>query len=306
MAGINGNQEFMLRRSLIFAFMFVLSSSYAAFATPIESLPDPQILAASQIGPGIPQIGPTIKIPDSVVHIFLREGPDSRFELFFIDLRYGWDLEDFEFYKAWCLNKDKPIRRNALHKVRLYSCYSPDLPRELRSVAWDRVNYIINHRPKTASKESVQQAIWYFTNGKKQAKPTPEAAQLIEEANDKGKDYIPGDDELMAVVCVPKGEMQSVFVESKVPQAVTFDVADATFVQPTPPTGGGTSSLAFPLVAGSLFALSAVTSNLSSSTTPPPDAPPIDHKVFEPDSLILLTIGVSAILMARRRAPSKK
>ena len=46
---------------------------------------------------------PSAKIPDSPVQMFIRRGPNGRFELFFIDVKYGYDLADFQFYKAWCL-----------------------------------------------------------------------------------------------------------------------------------------------------------------------------------------------------------
>ncbi len=126
--------------------------------------------------------------------MFIRQGPNSRFELFFIDVRYGYDLVDFEFYKSWCLQKDKPIRRNAIHKIRLYNCYDPNLPPEFRGMEWNQINYIVNH--KKGSKEAIQQAIWHFTYSGKPQKLSAEAAQLVEEANLKGKDYIPAEGEL--------------------------------------------------------------------------------------------------------------
>ena len=95
--------------------------------------------------------------------MFIRWGTDSRFELFFLDVRYGYDLVDFESYKAWCLAKHKPIRRNAIHKVRLYNCYDPNLPPEFKAMEWNQINYIINH--KSGSKKDIQQAIWHFADG---------------------------------------------------------------------------------------------------------------------------------------------
>jgi len=283
-----------VRRALISALLVVFSSYCSCFATPIESVPTPEVQGSDQIGAGVPQIGPTIKVPDTSVHLFLRNGTDSRFEVFFIDLRYGQDLEDFQSYKAWCLEKDGPIRRNALHKVRLYSPYSPDLPPKLRDVQWDRINYIINHKPESASKKSIQEAIWYFTNGGKKAKLSPEAVRLIEEAKEKGKDYIPGDGDLIAVVCVPLEPKQPFFVELPVPPAVPV----VSPVVALPPVLAAASSALYGLAATPLFFLP-----LAFHSSPsPPSHEHEHHGISEPSTLgLLLTAAMCCILVVRRR-----
>ena len=137
----------------------------------------------------------------------------------------GYDLVDFEFYKAWCLAKGKPIRRNAIYKIRLYKCYDPDIPPEFRHMGWNQINHVINH--KSESKEAVQQAICHFTDSEKPMSLGREASQLVEEANLKGKDYKPADGELEAIVCLPDKKKQPVFIEHKIPVATASHMAAA-------------------------------------------------------------------------------
>ncbi len=280
---------------LVLVLVMIFSSSATGLAVPIDSIGEPEVHGTEPIAVPPNLNPPVVKIPDSQVHMFIREGQSSRFELFFIDLRYGWDLVDFEFYKAWCLSKNKPLRRNALHRVRLYNYYSPSLPPELRGTRWNQINYIINH--KNGPKQAVQDAIWHFTNGEKPEKLSREAAQLIEEANLKGKDYIPREDDLVAVVCVPEKGEQPVFMEYKIPQAVTFDVAPAAFTPPAVMEGG--ASFPYLIALAPLGALGlVVSSNGHNTPKPPPPHPP--HDIPEPSSLVLLAMGIGAILIARK------
>lgn len=85
--------------------ILVFSSSSPGFGVPIELVSEPDIHGADLITAGTAPSPPSAKIPDSPVEMFIKRGPNSRFELFFIDVRYGYDLADFEFYKAWCLLK---------------------------------------------------------------------------------------------------------------------------------------------------------------------------------------------------------
>jgi hypothetical protein len=217
--------------------------------------------------------------------MYIRDGTESRFEIYFIDARYGYDVVDFEFYRAWCLLKDKPIRRNAIHKVTLYSSYDPNLPPEFKGTGWNQINYIINH--KQGSKADIQQAIWYFTNGPKPAKYSAEATRLIEEANLQGKDYIPGEGELMAVVLVPASQKQPAFIEYMVPKAVTFEVAPAVFA---PAVAAAAGPALAPLA---LLPLAFIPAFFHHGPSPPPPPPP---PVPEPSAAPLLAIGLACLL----------
>ncbi len=163
---------------------------------------------------GVP---PTLTIPQGPVHMFLKRGEQSRFELFFLDVKYGYDLRDFEFYNAWCLEKDKRIRTYALHQVRLYRHDDPDLPPKFKAMPWDQIHYLINHRD--GAKTVIQDAIWYLADHHQHHRPlSPEARQLIEQAALRGRGFRPAEGQLAAIICLVAGQ-QTVFIEVALPEA---------------------------------------------------------------------------------------
>ncbi len=287
-----------MRGASILVFILIFASSSPGFAVPIESVPESDIHGSALIASSTAPTPPSAKIPDSPVDMFIRPGPNSRFELFFIDVRYGYDLVDFEFYKSWCLVKGKPIRRNAIHKTRLYNCYDPNLPPELKSMEWNQINYVVNH--KKGSKEDIQQAIWHFAGSEKQTTFSVEAAQLIEEANLKGKDYKPAEGELLAVICKPDEKKQPVFIEYKLPEAINNDVAPDSIVPAAAPAAAGSS---FPAWLP-LLTVIPVIPFIPWEPTPPPDwpspPPSPSETIPEPSSLLLLASGIAGLLISRK------
>ncbi len=285
-----------MRAALILVLIFTLLSPSPGFGVPIESVPEPDIHAGDPITEGVPPSPPSAKIPDSTVEMFIRWGTDSRFELFFLDVRYGYDLVDFESYKAWCLAKHKPIRRNAIHKVRLYNCYDPNLPPEFKAMEWNQINYIINH--KSGSKKDIQQAIWHFADGEHQKTLSVEAAQLVEEANLKGKDYIPAEGELVAIICQNEGKKQPVFLEFIIPAAVVIPAAP---VFAAPPAVAGATGFFLPPWLALIPLIPIIPFIIPSGPSPPPITPP-SPPVPEPSSLLLLAGGMAGILICRKVA----
>jgi hypothetical protein len=284
-----------MRAALIVVLILILLSPSPNFGVPIESVPEPDIHGGGPITAATAPSPPSAKIPDSPVEMFIRQGTDTRFELFFLDVRYGYDLVDFEFYKAWCLAKNKPIRRNAIHKVRLYNCYDPNLPPEFRGMEWNQINYIVNH--KKGSKEAIQQAIWYFANSEKPTTFSVEAAQLVEEANQKGKDYIPAEGELIAIICLPDEKKQPMFIEYTIPAAVIVPEAPV-FAAPSavPPAAGFYFPPWLPLIP----LIPVIPFIIPPGPTPPPFPPPPPPPIPEPSDLLLLLSGmVAGILIFR-------
>jgi hypothetical protein len=277
-------------KTLIFTLILVFLTSNSSFAVPIESPPE-QDIHSGDVAAGNPvQAVAAAKIPDSSVEMFLRNGSNSRFEIFFLDIRYGYDLVDFEFYNAWCLEEGKPIRRNAIHKVRLYNCYDPDIPAEFGSMDWNRINYIVNH--KNVSPKVTQEAIWHFArSGKKPL--SAQAAKLVEEANLNGKDYKPAEGELMAVICQPKEKKQPLFLEFKIPKVNPVEVSSMA-VEPV------LSVSKFPIWLPLIGLLGIIPFIHSQPHHPPPHPPPPPPPVPEPSSLLLLGCGVAGLIVYRK------
>jgi hypothetical protein len=298
----------------------------AVKAVPITALPQEQATA-----PGFysarsetAKVTPRANIPEGPVHMFIRHGERSRFELFFLDVQYDYDVVDFEFYNAWCLEKDKKIGTNAVHQVKLYNVYDEDLPPEFKTMPWNQINYIINH--KEESKTVTQDAIWYLSD--KHRKPvSPEAMRLIEKAERQGKDFQPGEGELLAIICRAEGK-QPVFIEFRLPVAEVVAAFPVSYEPP--PTMPEVTGLSPWLPLGLLpmippFFLTGGSSEPPLDTLPPdsiPDTipetipetiPPIIPGVFptpyigptpgpipEPASVILMGSGLAGIYVSRK------
>lgn len=278
--------------AVLLVLILIFSSAGPSFAVPVESVHAPAVHAGEPIAAIVSASAPLPKIPDFSVEMFIRPGLNSRFQLFFLDAKYGYDVVDFEFYNAWCLMKSKPLRRNALHNVRLYNCYGPDLPPVFRAMEWNRINYIINH--KKGSKEAIQEAIWHFADPERPTKLSAQASRLVQEADLKGRDYKPGEGDLIAIICQPEGDEQSVFIEYKIPEPVVPEVSPAFFAPPTVPEAVGMSFSAWvPLVP-----LIPIIPFIPTGPTPPPPPPP-PPPVPEPSGFLLLACGLACLLIFR-------
>ncbi len=266
-----------------------------AMATPITVLPEEEP-ADVRLDP-TPVLSfealPRTKLPETPVQMYIMRGHDSRFKLFFIDITYGYDLVDFEYYGAWCLQKNKKIRRNSMHQVTLHDCYDPNVPPQFRNVDWNRINYIINH--KQGPKYAIQEAIWHFSGtGSKHL--SEEAVELIDEANEKGTDYKPGAGELLAIICQPESG-QAVFIEYLIPKSEPFEVAPAFYAPMAAPVVAAPSYLGF-LALAPLLAIPAF---IPPDSPPPEYPPPPPPSVPEPSSLALLASALAAFAVFKRK-----
>jgi len=232
---------------------------------------------------------PRAKIPESPVHMYIKNGQESRFEVFFLDVKYDYDLVDFETYKAWCLQKRQPIRRDAMHEVMLYNCYDSNIPEQFKRTDWNQINYIINH--KNGSKEVTQEAIWALCDGGN-APESQEAVQLLNEAALKGRDFRPAEGDLLGVIGYAKGK-QPVLIEFLVPKSEVFDVAPA-FFEPALAALPAASPSLLPLAP-----LAVVPAIPFIPPGPPPSPPPSPPSVPEPVTFFLFGSGFVCLIGLR-------
>lgn len=266
-----------------------VSSGVPSFAPPAQAAP--HAVASSSVPAEDPLVGAAgggavPKIPKFPVEMFVRTGTTSHFELFFLNVKYGYDLEDFQFYMAWCLCKGAPLPGGSVHDVRLYNSSDPNMPSRFKFMQWHKINYIINHRTG-ANKRDVQEAIWQMACSPGRRQMSARAVRLVQEANLKGKDFTPGPGQVVAVICQSVGNQQPIFIEVKVPSRKPAAVKAAIFPAPMSLVGGAASRLFIPPIfwwpsGGS-----------SSSVTPTP--------VPEPSGLLLLSIALVACILVSHK-----
>jgi hypothetical protein len=216
--------------NVLAAFVFVLALALpgVVLADPMDPPQDPLVpvvLAAAtpepiSATPVSEPVVPELKLPKDPVTLYLKHpGPESRFEITFSDVPEGYDIENNKPYLGWCANRSFEIEKNATHRVLVYSSYEPVLPLYVRNGKWDQINYILNH--KQGKQADVQEAIWYLTNEKK--RPASKAAMdMINDAADSGKGFIPKEGEILAVICDPGIGDQPMFIEHVVTKVETL------------------------------------------------------------------------------------
>jgi hypothetical protein len=106
-------------------------------------------------------------------------------------------------YKAWCSDDSNAqvVAQNAALPI---STYSPNLPANIQSPNWPKVNYILNN--KQGNFRDVQRAIWlvlrgsasYFTD-------TPAVLAMVSAANTLGANFVPAAGQIQAVLLYQDG-----------------------------------------------------------------------------------------------------
>jgi hypothetical protein len=104
---------------------------------------------------------PTIRLPLDLVTMKAVYGEESYFDITLSDIPLGYDIID-GIYPGWCVQKTIHMTQKVNHTVLLYSSYDLSLPDDFQNMKWDKINYLLNH--KHGSNNSVQKAIWYYTN----------------------------------------------------------------------------------------------------------------------------------------------
>jgi len=168
-------------------------------------------------------------LPTSPVTLVVFDGINSYFVSTLSNVPIGYDVSN-GVYAGWCVDRRYHIPRGENVTVVLNSSLSP--PVDLQSESWDMVNYIINHKQGHPMMD-VQWAIWYFVNlapylvndpmdpNNGYGMTFPGAVPLINDAIANGDGYVPGEGELLAIICYPNTPTQISIIELLKPPTTT-------------------------------------------------------------------------------------
>ena len=142
-----------------------------------------------------------VSLPPGPVTMVVHNGTISYFDTTLSDVPSGFDITN-GVYLGWCIDTSVEIPRGTEFSVMLYSSCEP--PVDLEGYEWDKVNYILNHKPPTALMTDIQDAIWAFVNLDGLLTPTtPEAQAMVDDAEANGAGFVPELGEVVAVICYP-------------------------------------------------------------------------------------------------------
>jgi hypothetical protein len=157
---------------------------------------------------------PIIRLPtDFVTMTADHDGSQAWFNFTLTGVPSGYDISD-GVYPGWCVDKYQTMDLIADHQVKLKSCYASDL-QGFDAISWEKMNYIINHK-QGKNQNSVQRAMWYFTNDI-YPEGYPGALAIINDTNNNSAGYIPQNGEILAIAIEAQGELQLAFLELVIP-----------------------------------------------------------------------------------------
>jgi hypothetical protein len=161
----------------------------------------------------------SIRLPADFVTMVAVYGNNSYFDIALSDIPEGYDIINGA-YHGWCVQENIKMTQHVNHTVRLYSCYDPSLPFEYQNNHWDKINYLLNH--KQGSLDSIQQAIWYYTDDK-ECFSDPDAWAMVLNAEQHGAGFIPAIGQLLAVPIEGIPTIQLTFLETTIPAPSTLE-----------------------------------------------------------------------------------
>ena len=117
-------------------------------------------------------------------------------------------------WAGWCVDAPHSMYSGHAYKVKLYSCYDPDLPAFAARDNWDMISYLITQRNKewgiydrdwssNYHKQAFQDAVWYLKGGGTYPPAGSLARQFADDALANGDGFIPGPGEYYAVILFP-------------------------------------------------------------------------------------------------------
>jgi hypothetical protein len=147
----------------------------------------------------------TLNLPTTPVDMVVQDGTISYFVTTLSNVPSGYDVTN-GVYLGWCIDTSVTIERGTTHSVMLYSSCDPPagLDPDIVPYEWDKVNYILNNKPETATVDEIQQAIWHYVDLHGPYTATlPGALAIIADAEANGGGFAPGPGEVVAVICYP-------------------------------------------------------------------------------------------------------
>jgi len=131
-------------------------------------------------------------------------GTDGTIETTLSGVGSGFDVTDGT-YAGWCIEDNFQANAPAGTLVTLLdSTDAASLPTTYQGVPWDKVNYLLNH--KAGSVADVQAALWLLTWGSSSTFwVSPVAQAMYDDAVANGGDFVPGTDQVVAVILYGDG-----------------------------------------------------------------------------------------------------
>ncbi|HEX9744960.1 MAG TPA: hypothetical protein VGB30_05985 [bacterium] len=151
-----------------------------------------------------------LTLPETVCVIHTYPAPDSYWGIELYDVEDGYSVSDGN-YLGWCCENTVTLSPGNRCDVEIFSSYEDDLPNMYGEDDWNRINYILNHKPDGATIMEIQKAIWHYTDGLVPDNPTTQA--IVDDADANGGDYEPGVGDVIAVILFIGENNQCTFFE---------------------------------------------------------------------------------------------
>ncbi|MEO8680519.1 MAG: hypothetical protein ABI665_15815, partial [Vicinamibacterales bacterium] len=118
-------------------------------------------------------------------------------------------------YRCWCIQDWVPTD---LHNqpARLYSSAGSGLPADVAALAWNKVNYTLNHKIRAAGRSNlgflkdVQTAIWVLLGEQNPEFGVSAAAQMMIDAANANANFVPSAGDIVAVIVYSDGISTSI------------------------------------------------------------------------------------------------
>jgi hypothetical protein len=145
-----------------------------------------------------------LNLPPGPVTISARAGADSTFDFVLSDVPSGYDVGN-NTYLGWCVELNNINNQTGDgRRATLLSTTSATLPAPYAGKAWDKINYLLNH--KQGHWGDTQIALWYYTDGLAPNPDThPFAVLMVQDAEAHGAGFAPGPNDVTAAAVVWTG-----------------------------------------------------------------------------------------------------